>query len=204
MLCGGLQGNLNISRESNVFGGEMPVKRAKGACGHGSCKKKEKLSKCKYCKKLYCQVHINPLMPGAEKSEKGHVCPLAYEDAAREVVAEDKGKVRSLENKLEKSGKEVAIEADWVIGVKTDKDIELVKETMLGSRDKYRGILVDIHPELDIEKKNQIMKWLTEFAKENNWNAEVYSDTKIHFTPPTGADSGRLSLWDKFVNWLKD
>lgn len=182
----------------------MPVKRAKGACGHGSCKKKEKLSECKYCKKLYCQVHINPLMPGAEESGKGHVCPLAYEDAAREAVAKDKGELRSLESSLGKSGGEVAIEADWVIEVKTDEDVELVKETMLGSRDKYRGVLVDIRPELDIEKKNQIMKWMTEFAKENNWKVDVYSNTKIHFSPPGEMDEGKPSLWDRFVNWLKD
>jgi hypothetical protein len=181
----------------------MPVKRAKVACGHGSCKKK-KLSECKYCKKLYCQVHINPLMLGEEVTGKrGHVCPLAYEDVAREAVAEDKGKMRSFEKGLEKSSGEVAIEADWVIEVKTDEDIKLVKETMLGNKDWYRGILVDIRPELDIEKKNQITKWLTEFAKENNWKVDVYSNTKIHFAPPREIEAGKQGLWDRFVNWLK-
>jgi hypothetical protein len=188
----------------------MSAKRTKkGACGYHHCEEKKKLSKCKYCKKLYCQVHIKPLMPGKEEGgESGHVCPQAYEDLAR-TVAKDNGEVSSLQNALEKStGKaaegEVSIEADWVIDVKTDEDIELVKETMLGNREWYRGVLVNINPELELTKRNQVMKWLTEFAREKNWKVTVYSDTKIHFAPPRDMETGKPSVWDRFINWLTE
>jgi SepF-like predicted cell division protein (DUF552 family) len=173
-------------------------------CEGGDCKDNKKLSECKYCKKLYCEVHIKPVMPGSMPSKnigeqgvevKGHVCPQAYEDLAREVVAKK-------DDKIDVWKKPAVIEADWVIDVKTEQDVEVVRETMLAGNELYRSILVNIDRKLDEEKRNKIAETLAEFAKESNWTISLYSNTRLHFDPPRSMEEGRPNLWERFVKWL--
>lgn len=177
----------------------MPKKRAvkSKVCRSHSCKEKEKLTKCKYCKKLYCQLHIAPLKPGTEEpGGEGHVCPLAYEDVAREAVAGKEDRINVLQ-------KPTVIEADWVIDLKNEDDAEVVRETILAQTESYRGVLVNVSPELDAEEKSRIVKELIEFAGERNWKASFDGSTRLHFKPPEGMDTGRKSLWERFVKWLE-
>ncbi len=200
------------------------VKIDKTRCNYHLCRKKTKLTQCKYCKNYFCKEHIQPIVPGGvdigydQEGDNYHPCP-EYVDFVKEQKDKQIKELDAAWKKSKVARDEVKIKDRRVNYQSFDDSPEAEKRRLVAELDETKAPAARKHiieeiGRLDIPEKPQEQRAVPHYQPQEINNMEAIREKlgidisdKSHIKKKTGKD---FKLWspmgfsEKVKKWFSD